>query len=88
MDRNGNTAAIVVRDLRRRFGTQQVLDGVNLDCPSGQITTINGSLTLNGTNARVADAADTSTNSALVGLTKVSGDFFLQNGATVGATMP
>ena len=43
---NGNNAAdgtaISVRDLRRRFGRQQVLDGVNLDCPSGQITTIVG----------------------------------------------
>jgi phospholipid/cholesterol/gamma-HCH transport system ATP-binding protein len=35
-------AAIVVRELRRRFGRQQVLDGVNLDCPRGQITTIVG----------------------------------------------
>src|SRR5713226_4261975 len=34
--------AIVVRELRRRFGKQQVLDGVNLDCPSRQITTIVG----------------------------------------------
>ncbi|MFZ0889444.1 MAG: ATP-binding cassette domain-containing protein [Candidatus Binataceae bacterium] len=34
--------AIEVRDLRRRFGPQQVLDGVNLDCPHGAITTIVG----------------------------------------------
>jgi len=34
--------AIVVRELRRRFGKQQVLDGVNLDCPRQQITTIVG----------------------------------------------
>jgi phospholipid/cholesterol/gamma-HCH transport system ATP-binding protein len=33
---------IVVRELRRRFGKQQVLDGVNLDCPPHQITTIVG----------------------------------------------
>ena len=43
---NGNNAAdgiaISVRDLRRRFGRQQVLDGVDLDCPSGRITTIVG----------------------------------------------
>jgi phospholipid/cholesterol/gamma-HCH transport system ATP-binding protein len=39
-DRDG--AAISVRDLRRRFGRQQVLDGVNLECPRGQITTIVG----------------------------------------------
>jgi phospholipid/cholesterol/gamma-HCH transport system ATP-binding protein len=34
--------AIVVRELRRRFGRQQVLGGVNLDCPRHQITTIVG----------------------------------------------
>jgi phospholipid/cholesterol/gamma-HCH transport system ATP-binding protein len=37
---NGN--AIEVRELRRRFGRQQVLDGISLDFPSGQITTIVG----------------------------------------------
>jgi len=39
---NGNANAIEVRDLRRRFGHQQVLDGVALDFPAGQITTIVG----------------------------------------------
>jgi phospholipid/cholesterol/gamma-HCH transport system ATP-binding protein len=43
---NGRTAAdgaaISVRGLRRRFGRQQVLDGVDLDCPRGRITTIVG----------------------------------------------
>jgi phospholipid/cholesterol/gamma-HCH transport system ATP-binding protein len=43
---NGNSAAngaaISVRGLRRRFGRQQVLDGVDLDCPRGRITTIVG----------------------------------------------
>jgi phospholipid/cholesterol/gamma-HCH transport system ATP-binding protein len=34
--------AIIVRNLRRRFGAQMVLDGVNLDCPRGKITTIIG----------------------------------------------
>lgn len=34
--------AIEVRELRRRFGRQQVLDGVNLDCPHEAITTIVG----------------------------------------------
>jgi len=34
--------AIVVHDLRKRFGRQQVLDGVNLDVPSGMITCIVG----------------------------------------------
>jgi len=43
---NGTTAAvdnaIVVRDLRKRFGRQIVLDGVILDVPSGLITCIVG----------------------------------------------
>src|SRR6267143_3202919 len=34
--------AIIVRDLRRRFGHHEVLRGVNLDCPRGEITTIVG----------------------------------------------
>src|SRR6202047_464508 len=44
MNRNsdGDGATIVVRELRRRFGRQQVLDVVNLECPRGQITTIVG----------------------------------------------
>lgn len=42
----GDTAAagnaIEVRDLHKRFGRQQVLDGVALDFPAGKITTIVG----------------------------------------------
>jgi phospholipid/cholesterol/gamma-HCH transport system ATP-binding protein len=34
--------AIEVRELRHRFGLQQVLNGVDLDCPRGRITTIVG----------------------------------------------
>ena len=57
-----------------------------LEFKSGQITTIDGELELNGTNSRVADAATPGSNSALTGLTSVAGYFFLQNGATVGPT--
>ncbi|HZP46325.1 MAG TPA: ATP-binding cassette domain-containing protein [Candidatus Binataceae bacterium] len=39
---NHDSAAIVVEELRRRFDHQQVLDGVNLACPSDHITTIVG----------------------------------------------
>ncbi len=40
---DGSTAnAIEVRNLRKRFGRQQVLDGVNLDCPHRAITTVVG----------------------------------------------
>jgi phospholipid/cholesterol/gamma-HCH transport system ATP-binding protein len=44
MPSNGaNTCpAIEVRELRHRLGRQQVLNGVNLICPRGQITTIVG----------------------------------------------
>jgi phospholipid/cholesterol/gamma-HCH transport system ATP-binding protein len=38
----GGDNAIEVRGLKRRFGRQVVLDGVDLDCPAGQITTIVG----------------------------------------------
>src|ERR1700686_4842598 len=34
--------AIEVRDLKKPFGQQQVLDGVTLDFPAGEITTIVG----------------------------------------------
>jgi phospholipid/cholesterol/gamma-HCH transport system ATP-binding protein len=39
---NSNSIAIKVSALRRRFDSQQVLDGVDLECPRGQITTIVG----------------------------------------------
>ncbi|MFO1080280.1 MAG: VWD domain-containing protein [Reyranellaceae bacterium] len=57
-----------------------------LQFASGQINTINGTVWLNGANARIADAGATSTNSALVGLKTVAGDFNLENGASVGPT--
>ena len=37
-----NPIAIKVSGLRKQFGSQQVLDGVELECPRGQITTIVG----------------------------------------------
>lgn len=39
---NGGPNAIEVRDLRRHFGRQEVLRGVDIDFPRGQITTIVG----------------------------------------------
>jgi phospholipid/cholesterol/gamma-HCH transport system ATP-binding protein len=41
-DGNAGANAIEVRDLHKRFGRQQVLDGVTLDFPAGKITTIVG----------------------------------------------
>src|ERR1700731_2574378 len=41
-EKAGAGNAIEVRDLRKRFGQQQVLDGVTLDFPAGEITTIVG----------------------------------------------
>src|SRR6202171_4315934 len=43
VEHNGKgTVAIEVRELRHRFGHQQVLNGVNLDCLRGRVTTIVG----------------------------------------------
>ncbi|MFO1161128.1 MAG: VWD domain-containing protein [Reyranellaceae bacterium] len=57
-----------------------------LQFASGQLGTVAGTLWLNGQNARVADVAAPSTNSALIDLATVSGSFNLQNGASVGTT--
>src|ERR1700737_2354737 len=43
VEHNGKgTVAIEVRELRHRFGHQQVLSGVDLDCLRGRVTTIVG----------------------------------------------
>src|SRR5579864_1862090 len=43
IEHNGKgQVSIEVRELRHRFGLQQVLNGVDLDCPRGKITTIVG----------------------------------------------
>jgi phospholipid/cholesterol/gamma-HCH transport system ATP-binding protein len=42
MSEDRKPGTIAVQGLRRRFGRQQVLDGVDLDCPGGEITTIVG----------------------------------------------
>ena len=39
---NGGHDTIDVRELRKRFGRQRVLDGVDLEVPAGMITTITG----------------------------------------------
>ncbi|MDP1909149.1 MAG: hypothetical protein Q8K85_12675, partial [Hyphomicrobium sp.] len=74
------------------FGTDGIVTGTVylernalLQFASGQIDSVSAgaSLWLNGAGARVADAGASSTNSALVGLSKVAGDLILQNGATV-----
>ena len=44
------------------------------------------SLTLDGASAHVADAGATTSNSALTGLTSVTGTFCLENGAKVAPT--
>ena len=57
-----------------------------MESKSGQITTVNGTLLLDGANSRVADAGRTGSNSALTGLTSVAGNFWLENGAKVATT--
>jgi hypothetical protein len=75
------------------FGTKGVETGTVvlendalLEFKSGEITTINGWLQLDGPNAHVADAGTTGSNSALTGLTSVTDFFLLQNGATLTTT--
>ena len=57
-----------------------------LEFKSGQITTVNGTLWLDGAKSFVADAGALTSSSALTGLTSVAGNFWLQNGATVAPT--
>jgi len=72
------------------FGTAGILTGTIslagnalLEFGSGQITTIAGQLVLDGTKALLADASDTTHNSALAGLNTITGRLYLRNGASV-----
>ena len=67
-------------------GTVFLENDALLEFKSGQITTVDGTLWLDGANSCVADAGKLTTNSALTGLTSVAGNFFLENGATVSPT--
>ena len=86
-------ATLDIADAAAGFGTKGVETGaVSLDndalleFKSGQITTINGELQLNGAGAHVADAGATGSSSALTGLASVTDEFFFENGATVATT--
>jgi hypothetical protein len=59
-----------------------------LEFASGEITTIGASseLTLNGSDAFVADASNIAANSALTALATVTGGLSLMNGATVSTS--
>jgi hypothetical protein len=74
------------------FGTTGVLDGTVglsgdalLEFAAGEITSIasDGSLTIDGADAFVADASDTSSNSALTGLAGNAGLLVIGDGASV-----
>ncbi len=67
-------------------GTVVLENDALLEFKTGSITTVNGELTLDGASAHVADAGATTSNSALTGLTSVTGIFFLENGAKVAPT--
>jgi hypothetical protein len=86
-------ATLNVANAAAGFGTAGVETGTVflendalLEFKSGQITTVNGELWLDGAKSFVADAGTLGSNSALTGLTTISGDFFLENGATVAPT--
>jgi hypothetical protein len=92
----GNTSVLSTLDITTGaagFGTASVETGnvylqgdALLEFASGQITTVNGQLYLNGPSAFVADAGSLTKNSALAGLATVAGNFYLQNGAVVSTT--
>jgi hypothetical protein len=93
----GSTTAEATLDIvsAAGFGVAGVLTGdVNVaydalvEFASGQITAIapHSELSLFGPHAFVADASDTSSNSALKGLSTVFGGLFLDNGANVTRT--
>jgi hypothetical protein len=68
------------------IGTVMLENDALLEFKSGQIATVNGTLWLDGAKSFVADAGKLTANSALTGLTSVSGNFVLQNGAKVTTT--
>jgi hypothetical protein len=90
---DGSSSTLVQLDVNvaAGFGTAGVLSGkVSLtgdsliEFASGEITSIIGSLTLNGNEAFVADAGSTGSNSALNGLSSISeGILTLQSGASI-----
>ena len=99
LDIHGNTTAgspnqtLVALSSPAGFGTAGVLANGSvslkgnwlLQFASGQIDTLafGGSLTFNSANSFVADAGNTSSNSALTGLTNLAGQLILHNGASI-----
>lgn len=69
----------------RLTGTVKLTGDALIEFASGQITSIFNSATLllDGAQARIADAGNLTTNSALAGLASNYGEFFLENGAAV-----
>ena len=78
------------------FGTAGVLSGdvnlnggkVLLEFASGEITTIaaNSELSIAGTTAFLADASALTSNSALTGLSTITGQLFLYDGASISTS--
>ena len=69
-------------------GSLNMQDDALLEFASGQINSIaaNSELTLESSDAFVADAGALTSNSALTGLNNVGGSLYLENGATVSTT--
>ena len=86
-------ATLNVADAAAGFGTAGVETGTVslfndalLEFKSGEISTIDGLLQLNGASAGVDDIGTPSGNSALTGLTTVAGSFYLLNGASLATS--
>jgi hypothetical protein len=92
---SGHQALFDVTTGAAGFGTAGTVTGeVDLagnsaiEFAGGQISTIAGGLTLDGNDAFVEDSTALGSNSALTGLSDVSGGLFLGDGAAVSTTGP
>ena len=67
------------------WGNVDLIGDATIEFASGQITSIadDGSLTLTGNDAFIADAGALTSNSALTGLSTVAGNLYLNSGATL-----
>jgi hypothetical protein len=88
-----NQAVLVVTAGSAGFGAAGVLSGnveltgdSAIEFASGQITSVAGSLDLNGNDAFVEDSTALGSNSALTGLADVASSLYLEDGAAVSTT--
>ncbi len=92
---SANQALLDVTAGSAGFGAAGVLTGTvglagdsAIEFASGQITSLAGSLDLNGNDAFIEDSTALGSNSALTGLANVAGSLYLDNGASLPIAGP